>query len=316
MKSILIVGAGLAGLTAAFELSKQGYQVTVLDKGRGVGGRLASRSIEGARFDHGAQYFSVKTPEFQSFASFLENTNQVQKWLPNETFEHPRYVGLGGMNSIAKLLAQSIDVRTNEKVISIEKTEKGCAVNTEKGNQYDADVLILTMPAPQTLALMEASNLNLPNDIDLTLHAITYDPCLALMITLHQPSKVPSNGGIVLHNQPIAWIADNQQKGISALPSVTIHASVPFSKQYLDGDLQEAATLLLKAAEPWIPAELVNTWQIHRWRYSLASKRFNKPFLFTNQPFSVYFAGDGFGIGNVEGAFLSGLAVSQDIGGL
>lgn len=316
MKSILIVGAGLAGLTAASELSKKGYHVTVLDKGRGVGGRLASRSIEGARFDHGAQYFSVKTPDFQQFVSVLQKANQVQRWLPNETFEHQRYVGVGGMNSIAKYLAESVDVRANEKVISIEKTDKGCVVSTEIGNQYEADVLILTMPAPQTHALMEASNLNLPNDIDLTLQAITYDPCLALMVTLHQPSNVPGKGGIVLDNQPIAWIADNQQKGISPLPSVTIHASVPFSKQYFDGDLQEAATLLLKAAEPWIPTKFVNSWQIHRWRYSLASKRFNKPFLFTNQPFSVYFAGDGFGIGNVEGAFLSGLAVSQDFSGL
>ena len=189
-------------------------------------------------------------------------------------------------------------------------------VNTEKGDQYNADILILTTPVPQTLALIEASHLTFSEDIDITLHAIEYDPCLALMITLHQPSKVPANGGIILDNQPIAWIADNQQKGISALPSVTIHASVLFSKKYLDGDLQEAATLLLKAAETWIPAELVNTWQIHRWRYSLASKRFDKAFLFINQPFPIYFAGDGFGIGNVEGAFLSGWAVSQDIGGL
>ena len=316
MKSVLIVGAGLAGLTAACELSKKGYQATVLDKGRGVGGRLASRSIEGARFDHGAQYFSAKTPDFQQFVSVLQKANQVQKWLPNATFEHPRYVGVGGMNGVAKYLAESVDVRANEKVILIEKTEKGCIVSTEIGNQYEADILILTPPATQTLALIQASHLTLLNDIDLALRAITYAPCLALMITLQKPSQVPANGGIVLDNHSIAWIADNQQKGISALPSVTIHASVSFSKTYLDGDLQQAATLLLKAAEPWIPAELVNTWQLHRWRYSMASKRFDNPFLFTNQPFPIYFAGDGFGIGNVEGAFLSGLAVSQDINGL
>ena len=50
---VLIIGAGLAGLSAANELQLAGYRVLVVDKGRGLGGRLAGRRIGGATFiDH------------------------------------------------------------------------------------------------------------------------------------------------------------------------------------------------------------------------------------------------------------------------
>ena len=53
---VLVVGAGMAGVTAAAELRRAGRRVLVLDKGRAVGGRLASRGVGAATFDHGAQF--------------------------------------------------------------------------------------------------------------------------------------------------------------------------------------------------------------------------------------------------------------------
>ena len=58
---VLIVGAGLAGLCAARELQRAGRSICVLDKARGVGGRLASRRMGDAVLDHGAQYFTVRS---------------------------------------------------------------------------------------------------------------------------------------------------------------------------------------------------------------------------------------------------------------
>jgi predicted NAD/FAD-dependent oxidoreductase len=65
MMRVVIVGAGLSGLVAANELQAAGVEVAVVDKARSPGGRLATRRIGGATLDHGAQFFTVRTPAFQ-----------------------------------------------------------------------------------------------------------------------------------------------------------------------------------------------------------------------------------------------------------
>ncbi|MFW5812000.1 MAG: FAD-dependent oxidoreductase, partial [Alkalispirochaetaceae bacterium] len=64
--SIVIIGAGIAGLAAARELTRLGRSVRLLDKGRGVGGRMATRRFAGGRFDTGAQFFSARSRPFRS----------------------------------------------------------------------------------------------------------------------------------------------------------------------------------------------------------------------------------------------------------
>ena len=68
---VIVVGAGLSGLMAAQEIHNAGHEVIVFDKGRGVGGRLATRRIDAATLDHGAQFFTVRTNEFAA---------HVDKW--------------------------------------------------------------------------------------------------------------------------------------------------------------------------------------------------------------------------------------------
>jgi renalase len=66
---IVIIGGGMAGLSAATALAKTGASVTVLDKGRGPGGRMAARRVEiggeQVSFDHGAQYLTARDPAFR-----------------------------------------------------------------------------------------------------------------------------------------------------------------------------------------------------------------------------------------------------------
>ena len=53
-ESVIVVGAGIAGLASAFRLREAGFSVTVLEAGDRVGGRMVTIERDGFRFDTGA----------------------------------------------------------------------------------------------------------------------------------------------------------------------------------------------------------------------------------------------------------------------
>ncbi len=61
-KRIVVVGAGIAGLTAAYFLKKEGYDPIVLEKDERVGGRMITDVIDGFTIDYGAQFLYDKFP--------------------------------------------------------------------------------------------------------------------------------------------------------------------------------------------------------------------------------------------------------------
>ena len=308
----------MAGLSAARKLTQHGWDVVVLDKGRGVGGRMATRRLERARLDHGTQYFSAKTPEFQQAIQELSAEGVVSDWHLEQTntadisFDHPRYVGVEGMNAVAKALARNLTVLTNETVVSFGAEADGWLVETASGGQYRADSLLITIPAPQALALVRKSSFTLEAADREAFAAITYRPCIVVMVALNQPTHIPAPGAIRYGTGDVAWVADNTQKGISPdQPSVTIHAGADYSQTHFDDDLNEVGWQLIEQMRDYIPEEAVSAVQVHRWRYSLADRRHPNPFLSATAPFPLLFGGDGFGAGNVEGAFTSGLRMAE-----
>jgi renalase len=301
----VIIGAGIAGLSAARILSTKGHEVLVLDKGRGVGGRMSTRTINDAKADHGAQYFSVKSPEFQALISELQTEHIVGEWtIPQRA--NVRYIGGKGMNTIPKRLAQNLNVLVNEKVVLISENE----VKTESGNTYSFDNLIVTIPIPQLIDLLNQSQIKISAQDQSVFESIHYEPCIAVMAVLNKPTDI-LGGGIILENQPVAWIADNFQKGITQTPTATLHASAEYSTKHFDDDLQMVAKKMLASVNQYVKSDNVQSFQVHRWKFSNATKRYDKPFYQVENQ-NIYLAGDGFGIGNVEGAFLSGYLLGMN----
>ena len=79
MKNIAIIGAGMAGITAARTLLKAGHKVTLFEKSLSAGGRMATRSTLLGNFDHGAQYFTVRDPRFELAINTVHGTKELIK---------------------------------------------------------------------------------------------------------------------------------------------------------------------------------------------------------------------------------------------
>ncbi len=273
---------------------------------------MATRRIGESRLDHGAQFFTVRDARFREAANRWELGNLVTPWFTEGGAV--RYRATGGMNALAKHLAKPFDVRTEAMVRLVEPAGEGWRVITEAGESLEAGALLLTPPAPQSIALLAACADQLPSEINAKLKRIEFDPCFALLVTIDGPGRVPSPGHIRLDQGPIEWIADNTQKGVSTgAAALTIHARADFSRRYLEAPKDDTARLLLEAAEPWFGGQ-VTAWQLHRWRYSRPVDDGERMMcLFSHQPARLAIAGDAFGGPRLEGAFLSGLAAAEKL---
>ncbi len=319
----VVVGAGIAGLVAARHMSSRGLRVLVLDKGRGVGGRLATRTFQGGRFDYGAQFFTVRTPEFQAIVADLTAAGIVAEWshgfhLVDGTMKNTgerRYRGARGMRSIATHLAHGCDVRRQATVTAIAHHDGAWTVRLADGSAVRSRGLMLTPPVPQSLALLDAGSVVLPASMRAELARLTYEPCLAVMAMLAGPSGIAAPGGIWFPGEPVAWLADNTLKGIGAddtgAACITVHAGPAFSRAHTD-DIQTGAALLLDHVSSWLASPPVHS-QAHLWRYSQPAFRHPGPVASVSSPGPLVFAGDGFGAGRVEGAAVSGLAAATQL---
>ena len=120
-----MIGAGLSGLVAARSLASD-HDVVVFDKGRSVGGRLATRRIGSATFDHGAQFFTVRGERLRAQVDDWLERGLARVWchgFADREDGYPRYVGAGGMNSLAKDIAARLDCRTDHFVFTLRRTE-------------------------------------------------------------------------------------------------------------------------------------------------------------------------------------------------
>jgi renalase len=335
----IVVGAGLAGLTAARELVAAGLRVLVLEKSRGIGGRMATRRVGEAVCDHGAQFFTVRTGAFAATVEAARDAGAVTVWCDGFLRDgslgadaavgdgHPRWRGVRGMTDLPKRLASLLTegasprcaIRTGVKVVSVGIANGRVRVATEgtgeAGEVFEAAAAMLTAPVPQALDLMAAGEFEPENAT--ALRTVGYDPCFALMLVLDRPSLIPPPGAVPFPADgggPLAWIADNQQKRISSVPALTVHATGRFSQEHFDVPGERVATLLVDAARPWIdgdPAAVVIESSLHRWKFATPTTILPDAFVPVSQAPPIVCCGDAFAGPRVEGAASSGLAAGR-----
>jgi renalase len=322
---VVIVGAGIAGLIAAHVLAERGLRVTLVDKGTSVGGRLATRRIGAGRADHGAQFFTVRAPEFGRWVDRWIAAGVVYQWsngfsdgiIGRKKFDgYPRYAVHGGMNALAKHVAAElkdrVQIDVNAKVSALAPKPDGWEIQTESGASYTSRGLLLTPPVPQSLALLVlgADADPLADSDREALQRIEYAPCLAGMFHVHGAVNLPEPGALQRPKEAISWIADNHRKGISPDATIiTVHAAPEYSRELWGVPENIALETLEAGLHPFLAsgASIVEA-QLKRWRYALPTVLHPERYLMATGLAPLAFAGDAFGEARVEGATLSGLA--------
>jgi len=335
----LVIGAGVAGLAAATELGLAGCRTIVLEKSRGIGGRMATRRVGEAVCDHGAQFFTVRSRAFGAIVTEAHAAGVVRTWcdgfaraegpgLPLEPAGdgHARWCGHQGMTDLPKRLAAAlptelVEVRSGVRAAAVSIGGDGVHVTLEakegeSPRSLTARGLVVSCPGPQALDLFAAGDAFAALDpaAIATLRGVDYDPCFALMLVLDRPTCVPPPGGIQFASGPISWVADNHQKGISPLPALTIHASGDYSREHFDADQQQVTAELEALAAEWIgPAQVVGR-SLQRWKFAQPRVIVPAPFVSPSSAPPIGCCGDAFKGPRVEGAACSGQATGRWIG--
>lgn len=299
---VAIIGAGLAGLTAAQGLLKAGLTPIVFDKGRGVGGRLSTRRAEGGlQFDHGAQYVSARSPEFDAFLREVEKAGAAGRWTLDDGRE--RLVGTPGMSAIAKYQARRVDIRQGVEISVLKRDSGGWSV---AGERFDR--LISTVPAVQAVRLIGSAH-----PATEALNSVVMEPSLTLMLSLPARSDLPFRTRRNASDD-IAWLAlDSSKPGRTASDCWVAQASVDWSRAHLECDKAEIAARMLPLVckRLGVDPAAANYASGHRWRFARATRPLGRPVL--NCGDNLFFGGDWSLSDRAEGAWQSGKSLAQAV---
>lgn len=300
---IAVVGAGLAGLTVARALSDAGHSVVVFDKGRGLGGRMASRRREGWRFDHGAIALRPTEENFTDFIKQNEAEGYAAHW-----DDADGWTGLPGISSSVKPLADRLTIHKQAEVTGLDRGDNGWVLHgpaTAAGMTFDR--LILAIPQPQALRLLSPWP-----DLQAQIEPARMDPCWTLMVGFDTP--LPTD--LTYANDckgPIHVIARETAKPGRDLPGDgwVIQASADWSETNLEFEHEEVEARLLQAFFALVRcapvAPLVS--MAHRWRYAQTSKPLGQAYL-NNGALGLSLCGDWCLGHTAQDAFTSGRSLA------
>lgn len=322
---VLIVGAGIAGLMAAQMLTQRGIRVILVEKGHQVGGRLSTRRLGPGVADCGAQFFTVRSPDFRYWVDRWIDEGFVFQWstgwsdgslgaIPSDG--HPRYAVHGGMRALAIHLAQDLNVFLATRLVSLTPYENGWQALDEKGQSMLARAVLLTPPIPNALDLLDSGRAVLRVEQRAALEQIDYAPCLTGLFWVNGDVRLPPPGAVQRPNAAITWIADNFRKGISpGINLITVQAGPEYSRQIWrlpDWEVLVALESGLRLYKDYETPVLES--HLERWRCSMPTSVYPARCLLAADLPLLVFAGDAFGGPRVEGAALSGLSAGSMLG--
>ena len=315
---IAIIGAGLSGLTLAHHL-KDKADTTLFEKSRGVGGRMSTRYADPYQFDHGAQYFTARSAEFQTFLKPFMAQDIVQEWTPKvitlqgdekpykrDWFE-PHYVSATKMTSLCKHMAHDHDVRLGVHIRNIEDVNNSWHLTDQDRETYGPfDWIISSAPAPQTIDIFP-KNFAAIDDLKHT----KMTGCFSLMLGFQSPLVLNAQAAVV-KSSSIGWIAVNSSKpGRDHSCSILIQSTNEWAEAHIDDDKRGVQAALLAEFQRLVGSQAQpDHIALHAWRYAATDMPAGHDFLW-DEDLNLAACGDWCIDGRVEAAFLSGYYVAE-----
>ncbi|MEM8749097.1 MAG: FAD-dependent oxidoreductase [Pseudomonadota bacterium] len=320
---VAIIGAGMAGMTCATLLARAGRASVVYEKSRGLGGRMSTRRVEldgqqkTLAFDHGAQFFRARNPDFEAFIDSLATSAlwHPQPFKDSVSLDEPLRVGSPAMNRVFASPHPAIDIRLNTRVRTIKRDDDGWTVEIEGESEKAVHPFVASMvPVDQARDLV-ATNAAIRSQ----LANVHLNPCWALMLAFETSLDVPFDVWRYV-SEDIGWAARNSSKPgrEGSFDCWVVHAAPEWSKAFLEIDAENAARRIF---ERFSEAVMFQTGvhlpktvysSAHRWRYAQTVEALGKPYA-SDETGSLFLGGDWCLGGRVEAAFESGAAIAKAV---
>lgn len=342
-----VVGAGMAGVACARTLLQAGHRVTLFEKSRGFGGRMATRRSEFGGFDHGAQYFTVRDKRFAQ--ALLTAQTIVRPWSANtvrvlDEFGHvlasapppsePHFVATPGMSALVEHWVQPLaqpELFGHSTARTLTETRVTCierdalhptqwqlrAEDVDGGQQVIGgfDQVLLALPHPQAHDLLLASGL--APALRQSLTRVEVAPCWTLMVAYPQamqpglPHIGPQWNAARSTHHRISWLArENSKPRRDPIERWTIQASPAWSTKHLEDDVERVKAKMLKGFGEITGIRATPSHAVvHRWRFAQTQVPLGQPYLL-DKTLGIGLCGDWCLGHRVEDAFVSGLELA------
>lgn len=334
-RTAVIVGGGVAGLACARELARRGVAAVVLERARGVGGRCATRRIDGQPVDHGVALLHAISREFGDVLHELDPASRIPGWplrirgermacQPGAYRPGRRRMAIHeGVNALPKRLASGLDVRSSSAVVMLHEDGDRIVARTAGGDAWRARYMVVACAVDQSLALIEPLASDWPEagaKLE-RIRSVPVQPALTVIAGYAPEAADPAFDvwhpieATMLHT-----ISHDSTKRLDPRWRVLVlQARATYSRERME-EPDEAWTRELL----WEAGELLGRWveqpawtQSHRWRSGrvLARDQLGEGVTFV-APGGAGLAviGDAFAHDpGLEGAYLSGVAMAEQI---
>lgn len=338
MKRLAIVGAGPAGLAAAWKLRDSDWSVMVFEKSHGLCGRAASRTRHGVRLDPGANYIKTGSAVIEDLLKNQLPTDELVE-IPGDiwTFDkegeiepgdpdhnsEPKWTYRSGISTLGKLLANAADceIRRETLVARLDRSEAGWNLESDPGDQHGPfDAVLLTPPAPQSVATLKASGFG-DSQLVAGLEKAEYHRQFTFTFGFDEAPQRPGDFHALINTDGghrIAWLSfENDKPGhiTNGQTVVAVQMQPDWSREHFEDDVSNLAEVAKENLLQLLGWKTEPTWfDWHRWKFAHPSSTADTAATRSAEQDGLFVAGDALiGKGRVNRALETGLEAADRI---